>query len=165
MSTASTSACAARSGERSACPAPRSASWLAHSGSIPTKARAQRGRLLLMAKIKLGISLRSLPWPLRRSLQEAQRAGAQGVELAAQGDLAPQGLSQTGPRAVRHPLGSYDLVLGALFCPLRHGLDVAENLQPRIDFIMEAMTLAFDLGPRLVVVQACKLSDKDDDPR
>jgi len=46
-----------------------------------------------MAKIKLGVSLRSLAWPLRRALQEAQRAGAQGVEMAAQGDLAPRGLS------------------------------------------------------------------------
>jgi len=118
-----------------------------------------------MAKIKLGVSLRSLAWPLRRALQEAQRAGAQGVEMAAQGDLAPRGLSQTGRREVRHLLSSYDLALGALFCPLRHGLDVADNLQPRIDFIMEAMTLAFDLGPRLVVVQAGKLPDKDDDPR
>src|SRR5258707_7925379 len=118
-----------------------------------------------MAKIKLGVSLRSLTWPLRRSLQEAQKAGAHGVEMAAQGDLDPRGLSQTGRREVRHLLSSYDLVLGALFCPLRHGLDVADNLQPRIDFIMEAMTLAFDLGPRLLVVQAGKLPDKDDDPR
>lgn len=118
-----------------------------------------------MARIKLGISLRSLPWPLRRSLQEAQKAGAQGVELAAQGDVAPQQLSQTGRREVRHLLRSYDLELAVLFCPLRHGLDVAENLQPRIEFIKQAMTLAFDLGPRIVVVQAGKIPEKDDDPR
>jgi L-ribulose-5-phosphate 3-epimerase len=102
---------------------------------------------------------------LRRSLQEAQRAGAAGVELAAQGDLTPQNLSQTGRREVRHLLRSFDLDLAALFCPLRRGLNVQENLQPRIEFIRQVMTLAFDLGPRLVVVQAGQLPEKDDDPQ
>ena len=118
-----------------------------------------------MARIKLGISLKSLPWPLRRSLGEAHRLAAQGVELAAAGDLAPQTLSQTGRREVRHLLRSYDLDASAVFCPLRRGLDVAENQQPRIEFIKQVMSLSFDLGPRLVIVQAGHLPEKDDDPR
>jgi sugar phosphate isomerase/epimerase len=118
-----------------------------------------------MARIKLGISLKSLPWPLRRGLQEAQRLGAAGVELAAAGDMAPANLSQTGRREVRHLLRSYDLDAAAVFCPLRRGLDVPENLQPRIDLIKQVMTLAFDLGPRLVVVPAGRAPEKDDDSR
>jgi sugar phosphate isomerase/epimerase len=118
-----------------------------------------------MARIKLGISLRSLPWPLRRLLPEAQRLGTQGVELAASGDLAPQALSQTGRREVRQLLRAHDLELAAVFCPLRRGLDVAENQQPRLDFIKQVMGLAFDLGPRLVTVQAGQIPEKDDDPR
>ncbi len=102
---------------------------------------------------------------MRRALQEAQRLGARGVELAAQGDLAPQALSQTGRREVRHLLRSYDLEVSAVFCPLRRGLDVAENQQPRIDFIKQAMSLAFDLGPRVAVVQAGRVPDQQDDPR
>ncbi len=101
---------------------------------------------------------------MRRSLQEVQRLGAHGVELAAAGDLTPQNLSQTGRREVRHLLRSYDLELAAIFCPLRRGLDVAENQQARIDYIKQVMSLAFDLGPRLVIVQAGKLPEKDDDP-
>jgi sugar phosphate isomerase/epimerase len=101
---------------------------------------------------------------LRRSLPEVQRTGAQGVELAAQGDLAPQNLSQTGRREIRHLLKSHDLELAAVFCPLRRGLDVAENLQPRVEFIKQAMSLAFDLGPRLVIVQPGRLPEKEDDP-
>jgi sugar phosphate isomerase/epimerase len=50
-------------------------------------------------------------------------------------------------------------------CPLRRGLDVAENLQPRIDYLRQAMVLAFDLGPRLIIVQAGKIPEKEDDPR
>ncbi len=118
-----------------------------------------------MPRNKLGISLRSLRWPLRRALQEAQRLGARGVELAAQGDLAPQTLSQTGRREVRHLLRSYDLEVTAVFCPLRRGLDAAENQQPRIDFLKQAMGLAFDLGPRVAIVQAGRVPEKDDDPR
>jgi sugar phosphate isomerase/epimerase len=118
-----------------------------------------------MARIKLGISLKSLPWPLRRSLAEAHRVAARGVELTAAGDLSPQTLSQTGRREVRHLLRSYDLEASAVFCPLRRGLDVAENQQPRIEFIKEVMGLAFDLGPRLVIIQAGKVPENDDDPR
>jgi sugar phosphate isomerase/epimerase len=102
---------------------------------------------------------------LRRSLPEARRLGAAGVELAAAGDLAPQTLSQTGRREVRHLLRSYDLETAAVFCPLRRGLDVAENQQPRLDFVRQVMSLSFDLGPRLVVVQAGHVPEKDDDPR
>jgi sugar phosphate isomerase/epimerase len=118
-----------------------------------------------MTRIKLGISLKSLPWPLRRSLQEAQRLGAAGVELAAAGDLAPAQLAATGRRAVRHLLRSYDLEASAVFCPLRRGLDVPENQQPRIEFVKQVMSLAFDLGPRVVIVQSGRVPERDDDPR
>jgi L-ribulose-5-phosphate 3-epimerase len=102
---------------------------------------------------------------LRRSLQEAQQVGATGVELAAAGDLSPQSLSQTGRREVCHLLRSYDLEAGAVFCPLRRGLDVAENQQQRIEFIKQVMSLSVDLGPRLAVIQAGRVPEKDDDPR
>src|SRR6266705_491440 len=151
MNIASMCAYAARNGARSACRLKSSVNSPAHSATIPMSAQPERGRRLSMARIKLGVSLKSLPWPLRRSLQEAQRAGAAGVELAAQGDLAPQNLSQTGRRELRHLLRSYDLQVAAVFCPLRRGLDTPENLQPRLDSIRQTMTLAFDLCLRMVV--------------
>lgn len=40
---------------------------------------------------------------------------------------------------------------------MRRGLDVAENLEPRLEQIREAMALAFDLGPRLVTIPIGKL--------
>jgi sugar phosphate isomerase/epimerase len=102
--------------------------------------------------------------PLRRSLPEAQRLGAAGVSLTAWGDLAPQNLSQSGRREVRHLLESHNLELLALFCPLRHGLDVAEQQEVRLDFVRQVMTLAFDLGPRLVILQAGKVPEKPEEP-
>jgi sugar phosphate isomerase/epimerase len=117
-----------------------------------------------MSPIKIGLSLAALGLPFRRALAEAQKLGASGVELDAVGDFAPPALSQTGRRELRHLLRSHDLELTALACPLRRGLDVAENQQQRIDWIREVLSLSFDLGPRLAVVSAGAIPEKDDDP-
>jgi L-ribulose-5-phosphate 3-epimerase len=117
-----------------------------------------------MARIKVGLCLKSLGVPFRRALHEAQKLGVGGVELDASGDFAPKSLSQTGRRELGHLLRSYNLELTALGCPLRRGLDVAENQQQRIDLVRDVLSLGFDLGPRLVVVQAGRLPEKDDDP-
>src|SRR5436853_6989341 len=104
---------------------------------------------LLMSKIKVGVSGRSLGLPLRAALEEVRRLGVGGIELPTVGELAPDNLSQTGRRELRHLLKSHGLELTALNCPLRHGLDTAENLQPRIEHVQKALTLSFDLGPRI----------------
>jgi L-ribulose-5-phosphate 3-epimerase len=101
--------------------------------------------------------------PLRRSLPEAQRLGVSQVEIAAQGDLLPQHLSESGRREVRHLLRSHNLELSAVFCPLRRSLDTAESQEARLDFVRQVMTLSFDLGPRLVIVQAGRMPAKPED--
>jgi sugar phosphate isomerase/epimerase len=118
-----------------------------------------------MARIKLGICLKSLAQPFRRSLPLAQKIGGSAIELEATGELAPKNLTQTGRREITHLLRSHDLAVSAIVCPLRRGLDVAENLDPRLEQIREAMALAFDLGPRLVIIPMGKIPDKDDEPR
>jgi L-ribulose-5-phosphate 3-epimerase len=86
------------------------------------------------------------------------------IELEATGELLPQNLTQTGHREITHLLRSHDLSVSALVCPLRRGLDVPEDLEPRMEQIRLTMALAFDLGPRLVIIQAGQLPDKEDDP-
>lgn len=107
-----------------------------------------------MARIKLGICQKSLGLPFRRSLPQAHQLGVVGLELEATGELRPQILTQTGRREITHLLRSHDLEISALTCPLRRGLDDAENLEPRMEQIRQTMALAFDLGPRLVIIQA-----------
>jgi sugar phosphate isomerase/epimerase len=114
--------------------------------------------------LKIGIHLKSLGLPLRRGLDEARRLGAGGVEIDAVGDLGPANLSQTGRREFRHLLKGHGLELTALACPLRHGLAHPENLQPRIEAIQNVLALSYDLGPRIVVIQAGKIPEQDDDP-
>jgi sugar phosphate isomerase/epimerase len=118
-----------------------------------------------MTHVNIAIRLESLGLPLRRALAEAARLGVAGVQFDAAGDLAPTQLSQTGRRELRHLLRSHNLELIALGCPLRHGLDVAENQQPRIEHVRAVMTLSFDLGPRVVLIQAGQVTaDKDAPP-
>jgi len=118
-----------------------------------------------MNRPKIGIYLNPLGLPLRRALAEAAKLGVAGVQVDAGGDLSPQQLSQTGRREFRNLLRSHNLELTALGCPLRRGLDVAENQQPRLEHIRNVMTLSADLGPRLVIVEAGKVPEETDLPR
>ena len=115
-----------------------------------------------MNRLKIGVRLESLGLPLRRALAEAARMGVPGVQVDATGDLAPNNLSATGRREFRHLLRSHNLELTALGCPLRRGLDAAEDQQPRIEHVGKVLALSFDLGPRVVVVQAGSLPDKEE---
>ena len=112
-----------------------------------------------MNRVRIGIRLESLGLPLRRALQEAERLGVAGVQVEAAGNLAPNALSQTGRREFRHLLRSHNLELTALGCPLRRGLDTAQDQQPRLEHVKQVMTLSFDLGPRIAIVQAGRIPE------
>jgi sugar phosphate isomerase/epimerase len=116
-----------------------------------------------MNRLKLGVRLESLGLPLRRALAEAARMGVSGVQADAAGDLSPNGLSQSGRREFRNLLRTYNLELTALGCPLRRGLDAAEDQQPRLEHVRKVLTLSADLGPRVVVVQAGQTPEENDD--
>src|SRR5439155_8529694 len=110
--------------------------------------------------MKIGIRLESLNLSLRKALSEAAKMGAAGVQADAAGDLAPDALTQTGRREFRNLLRSMNLELTAIGCPLRRGLDVAENLQPRIEHVRKVMSLAFDVGPRIAIVEMPRIPDE-----
>jgi sugar phosphate isomerase/epimerase len=118
-----------------------------------------------MSRLKVGIRLESLDLPLRRALSEAGRLGVSGVQVDAVSDLAPDALSETGRREFRHLLRAHNLELTALGCPLRRGLDAAENQQPRLEHIQKVMSLSYDLGPRIVIVQAGQIAEDLNNPR
>jgi sugar phosphate isomerase/epimerase len=118
-----------------------------------------------MSRLKIGLRLESLGLPLRRALQEAERLGVGGVQVDAVGDLSPNNLLQTGRRELRHLLRAHNLELTALGCPLRHGLDVARDQEPRIEHVRKVMTLSYDLGARVTIVQAGQVPADDKDPR
>jgi sugar phosphate isomerase/epimerase len=110
--------------------------------------------------MKIGLRLESLGRPVRSALTEAARLGAAGVQLNAAGELAPDQLSQTGRREIRNLLRSVNLDLVALRCPVRRGLDEPEGLQPRLEQVRKVMTLSYDLGARVVIVDGPKIPDE-----
>lgn len=118
-----------------------------------------------MKPLRIGIVAESTGLPLRAALAAAARMGSTGIQVDAVGALAPDSLTETGRREFRNLLRSYNQELAALNVPLRHGLDVAENQQPRLDHVRKVMQLAFDLGARKVVVPLPKLPDDPQSPR
>jgi L-ribulose-5-phosphate 3-epimerase len=118
-----------------------------------------------MNRLKLAVRLESLGLPLRRALFEAGRMGVSGIQVDAAGDLSPNQLSETGRREFRHMLRAHNLELTALGCPLRRGLDAAEDQQPRIEHVRKVLTLSHDLGPRVVVVQAGRVPGENEGAR
>jgi sugar phosphate isomerase/epimerase len=116
-----------------------------------------------MKHLRIGIRLESLGLPLRRALAEAARLGVPGVQVDAAGDLGPDQLSQTGRREFRNLLRAHNVELTALGCPLRRGLDALENQDARLEHVRKVLSLAFDLGPRLVIVQAGQVPEKEDE--
>ena len=117
-----------------------------------------------MKHLKLAIRLESLGLPLRKALSEASRMGVIGVQIDAIGELSPMKLSDSGRREFRSLLRSYNLELTALGCPLRRGLESAEDQQQRLEQVRQVMVLSAELGPRLVIVSAGQVPDEADTP-
>lgn len=115
--------------------------------------------------MKIGVCLESMNLSLRQGLPQAARMGIGGVQVNATGELSADKLGDTGRREVRNLLKTYHQQITALNCPLRYGLDVAENQQPRLENIRKAMNLAFELGSRIVIVPCPKLPVEGEEVR
>src|SRR5262249_45354364 len=126
--------------------------------------RRRRVCVLRLNRLKIGIRLEPLGLPLRSALGEVARMGVSGVQIDAVGDLSPSTLSQSGRREFRSLLRVHNLELTALGCPLRRGLDAAEDQQPRLEYVRKVLSLAYDLGPRVVVVSAGGVPQKEEEP-
>ena len=107
--------------------------------------------------MKIGVVLESMGLPLRQGLPVAARLGVVGVQVDAVGDLAPGPVDRDRSARAEEPAPHLQPAVTALNCPFRRGLDVPENQQARIDYVRRVMTLAFELGPRVVIVQCPKL--------
>jgi len=115
--------------------------------------------------MKIGVCLESMNLPLRQGLQQAAQMGVGGVQIDSIGDLSPERLTETGRRELKNLLKTYNLQLTALNCPLRHGIDIAENQQPRIEHIRRVMEFAFEMGPRIAIIQCPRIPEDPSSPR
>jgi sugar phosphate isomerase/epimerase len=90
---------------------------------------------------------------MKEQLRASAKLGAKGVVADATGELAPERLSETGRREVRHLLRSTELTLIALHLPTRRSFDTDEQLDDRLQRSERAFTLAFELGTQLVLAR------------
>ncbi|MGL6095455.1 MAG: sugar phosphate isomerase/epimerase family protein [Fimbriiglobus sp.] len=118
-----------------------------------------------MNHLKLAVPLEAAGVPPRPALQIVSKLGVPGVQVDAAGELAPDRLGDTARREFRTLLKSYSLELAAVNCPLRRGLDVAEDQQQRLDYVRKVMQLASDLGTRIVFAPLPRIPTDADGPR
>ncbi|MGE5756279.1 MAG: sugar phosphate isomerase/epimerase family protein [Planctomycetaceae bacterium] len=105
-----------------------------------------------MIRSPLGLRLNPAR-PIRDQIREAARLGAKGVVMDATGDLAPDRLSETGRRELRHLLRSVELALIALHLPTRRPFDTTDQLDDRLRRADAAFALAYGLGTSLVLAR------------
>jgi len=101
----------------------------------------------------------------KEQVQEAARLGAKGVVVDAAGELAPDRLSETGRREVRHFLRSAAMDLVALHLPTRRPFDTADQLEDRLARADGAFAMAFELGTRLVLARVGALPPVEETQR
>lgn len=117
-----------------------------------------------MPRPHIGITLETLGQPLRTAVVTAAKAGVQSLVFDAVGILGPDQLGETGQREVRQLARANNLTLAAVRCPLRRGLEELDGLEARLVRLKKAMELAYNLGPRLVLLGVGTIPEKDDDP-
>lgn len=105
------------------------------------------------------------PMPVRAALLAAAKWGAQAVELDARNQIHPSQLSDTGLRQLRKMLDDLNLRVSSLRFPTRHGYDVLDGLDRRVEATKSAMKLAYRLGTRNVTNSLGTLPGEDDPGR
>lgn len=118
-----------------------------------------------MARHKIGAVVESLRLPIKEAVRVAATLGIEGVQVDAVGDLSPETLSATGRREFRHRLRSVGLELAALGCPLRHPLYHLERHEARVRHVLQTLSMAYDLGARVVTTFSGTIPNADDPAR
>ncbi|MBI1903832.1 MAG: sugar phosphate isomerase/epimerase [Planctomycetia bacterium] len=104
-----------------------------------------------MNTLKIGVHLPSLRLPLKEALLTAAELGASGVEIDLRRQLPLEELSQTAVRQLRKMLDELGLRVAAVSFPTRHGYNVPEELDKRVEATKGAMRAAWSLGCSVVV--------------
>jgi sugar phosphate isomerase/epimerase len=122
-----------------------------------------RTALREIAMIRSPLGLRLDPSrPVREQLREAAALGARGVVIDAIGDLAPNRLSETGRRELRHLLRSMEVALVALSLPTRRAFDTMDQLDDRLRRAESAFAMGFELGTSLVLARVGAIPPESD---
>lgn len=115
-----------------------------------------------MNSLKLAVQIGCLQLPLRKALPIAARLGLAAIEIDARGEVDAQSLSATAIRQVRKLVEDHELRVAAVEFRTRHGYDVEQNLDRRVEATRRAMDLAHGLGAAWVVNQVGRVRTEND---
>ena len=103
-----------------------------------------------MLQLKKGIRLESLRQPFKKALQSAAEMGANGIEINARTEVRPAELTRTGVRQIKKMLSDNRLEVCCINFTTRRSYADPNDLDERIDATKAAMSMAYDLGCRVV---------------
>ncbi len=110
-----------------------------------------------MSRLRIAVALHCFGSPIKKSVLEASRAGASGIQIDARDDLPPADLTGTGRKQFLHHLRDLGLSVASLVFPTQRTLYDPEHLDARIDATKTAMQFAWDLGARVLVLRAGRI--------
>lgn len=116
-----------------------------------------------MLQLKTGVQLKTLRQPLKKALQTASKLGFDAVEIDGRSELPTSEMGRTATRHLRKMLEDLNLQVCSLSFPTRRGFGVAEKLEQRIEATKNAMSLAYELGARVLTNQVGEIPQADDD--
>lgn len=116
-----------------------------------------------MANARISIRLSCLNLPFKKALLTAAQLGANGVEIDARNELKPADLSDTAIRQFRKMLEDLNLRISSIRFQTRHGYNVPEGLDRRVEATKQALKMAYLLGCDTVVNQIGRVPDDTDD--
>lgn len=114
-----------------------------------------------MPAVRQAVATRCFGKPIRRSIEQAARMGAAGVQLDIRHEVHARDLSGTGKRQFLHTLGQFNLSVAATFLPTRRAIYEKEHLDQRISAISAGMQFTRDLGADVLVVSAGPMPAED----
>jgi len=117
--------------------------------------------VLLLLKLRKAIRLECLGLPFKAALPVAAALGAEGIEINSGTEVRPAEMTRTGVRQIKKMLQDHRLVVSCVNFPSRHGYSTPQNLEQRIDATKSAMTMAYNLGCRVVSNRIGQIPDQD----
>ena len=114
-----------------------------------------------MLQLNLAIHLPSLGLPWKKGLQAAAQLGATAVEIDGRSQFTPREMSRTAVRHVRKIMEDVNIRIAAVYFRTRSGYDTLENLDRRVQATKDVMTMAYELGAKIVVNHVGRVTDAE----
>lgn len=106
-----------------------------------------------MQGLKLAVPTAIFDVPLRTAIQKARNVGADGVQFDGRNEIRSNEMGETARRQLLHYLKELDLQPADMVFPLRHPLTHPDHLDVRIEAIKSAMSLAWELRMRRLLLR------------